>query len=52
MVMGGGREIRVAAARLAQHEGTEVTDPGRAQGTLVHVPWELGQIYTAVGYHR
>jgi len=45
VVIGGRSGIGLAAARLAQHEGAEVTIAGRSQERLLQVHQELGQVH-------
>jgi NAD(P)-dependent dehydrogenase (short-subunit alcohol dehydrogenase family) len=46
VVIGGSSGIGLAAARLAQHEGAEVTIAGRSQDKLLQAQRELGQVHT------
>lgn len=48
VVVGGSSGIGLAVARLAQHEGAEVTIAGRSQEKLIQAQRELGQVHTVV----
>jgi NAD(P)-dependent dehydrogenase (short-subunit alcohol dehydrogenase family) len=48
VVIGGSSGIGLAAARLAQHAGAEVTIAGRSQDKLLQAQQELGQVHTVV----
>jgi short-subunit dehydrogenase involved in D-alanine esterification of teichoic acids len=47
MVVGGSRRMGLTA-RLARHEGTEVTIAGRPQERRIQARQELGQVPTAM----
>ena len=48
VVIGGSSGIGLAAARLARHEGAEVTIAGRSQEKLIQAQQELGKVNTVV----
>ena len=48
VVIGGSSGIGLAVARLAQHEGAEITIAGRSQEKLLQAQQELGKAHTVV----
>jgi NADP-dependent 3-hydroxy acid dehydrogenase YdfG len=48
VVIGGSSGIGLPAARLARHEGAEVTIAGRSQEKLIQAHQELEKAHTAV----
>jgi NADP-dependent 3-hydroxy acid dehydrogenase YdfG len=48
VMIGGSSGIGLAAARLPQDEGAEVTIAGRSEEKLIQAQRELGRVHTAV----